>query len=498
MTNTEKIARKNKVAHDYIEKISNEDYFDSVKEIDKNLSLFKKDIEKTGLTHKTKEALQDFLVTENIFEWISDQIFKQNFSAIALLSSDKKEKINIAKEIINNSQKTEQEIREELGLVTKNDEQKETKPQKINTTEIVATNIETLKTDEKFIYNQALKYGVTDKNQIAYILATVKGESWFKNIKERWWENKSYGKNWYYGRGFVQLTHKGNYRKFNKIIKKSWIKFKDNKWIIMQDIDIVNNPDSILSSNELAAFILIHGMQKGLFRWKWSTRYSLDHFINSEKTDFYNARNIINWMSSKPLKYQSYAQWYLANLEKDQNIDTNESILIWPDLLAKNREEFGGLWNSIMTWFQWYSQHSAFKNMDGVEWKNTTNHPNRFKTKQDVEKYKLENSEVKSFVIYFWANTKNNTQTLKDIKQRSLWLKDSDIQPILSTCIGTDNNTHLSSLNLEIKKLRKELNVPVLDFESSYNKKLIAMWSNQHPTRSGYKIMEQEILNAAA
>ena len=400
MKNAEKIVRKNKVAQDYIDKISdNEEYFSNINEINKNLFMFKKDVEKTWLTHKTKQALQDFLVTENIFEWVSDQIFKQNFSAIALMSFDGKEKINKAKKIINNSQKTEQEVREELGLVIIDNKIKEEKPQK-NTTEVITTNIEILKTDEKFIYNQAIKYGVTDKKQIAYILATVKWESWFKNIKERWWENKSYGKKWYYGRGFVQLTHKWNYRKFNKIIKNSWINFKDNKWNIMQDIDIVNNPDSILSSNELAAFILIHGMQKGLFRWKWNTRYSLDHFINSDKTDFYNARSIINGMSSAPSKYQSYAKGYLANLEKNQNLEKNrisETLIVW---------------DSHVWWLQ----------MGNYPW--DTKHFNWYDTSQlykEISNWGVDLDWKKSVVLYTGSN---------DITKNTVWKMGNNLKKI--------------------------------------------------------------------
>ncbi|HKL44006.1 MAG TPA: hypothetical protein VJ892_01875, partial [Candidatus Absconditabacterales bacterium] len=75
-------------------------------------------------------------------------------------------------------------------------------------------NIESFTVDETYIYNQAKLYGVTDRRQIAYILATVKGECNFENTREKGGEDKRYGKNGFYGRGYVQLTHKGNYRKF--------------------------------------------------------------------------------------------------------------------------------------------------------------------------------------------------------------------------------------------------------------------------------------------
>ena len=182
------------------------------------------------------------------------------------------------------------------------------------------------KVSEQWICDKAREYGVTDKRQIAYILSTVKLESWFKNQKEIWWENKDYWKvdssTWraYYGRWFIQLTHKSNYEKYTKIINDSWMNFKDNdgndlKW---SEIDLVNNPDVILQSNELAAFILMDWMKNG-----WPNRVDtkkLDYYINinDNKQDYYNARSIVNWMSSKPQVYASNAQTYLKKLDNGE------------------------------------------------------------------------------------------------------------------------------------------------------------------------------------
>ena len=47
-----------------------------------------------------------------------------------------------------------------------------------------AENKEKQQVSEQYIYKQAKLYWVTDNRQIAYILATVKWECWFKNIKE--------------------------------------------------------------------------------------------------------------------------------------------------------------------------------------------------------------------------------------------------------------------------------------------------------------------------
>jgi hypothetical protein len=178
------------------------------------------------------------------------------------------------------------------------------------------------KVSEQWLYNKAMEYWVTDKRQIAYILSTVKWECWFKNQKEIWWERSSYwkidSKTWkaYYGRGFIQLTHKYNYQKFNDIIKSSWMDFKDNNWNILNwnQIDLVNNPDLILQSNDLAAFIAVYWMKNWTFTWK-----KLDDFINDKKTDFYHARSIINWMSSKPNYYANNAQKYMNSMGSTDN-----------------------------------------------------------------------------------------------------------------------------------------------------------------------------------
>ncbi|KAG0273266.1 hypothetical protein BGZ95_010915, partial [Linnemannia exigua] len=48
-----------------------------------------------------------------------------------------------------------------------------------------------------------------NNRQLAYILATAEHESYFRPIKEIGGAKKSY--NPYFGRGYVQLTHKENY-----------------------------------------------------------------------------------------------------------------------------------------------------------------------------------------------------------------------------------------------------------------------------------------------
>lgn len=76
----------------------------------------------------------------------------------------------------------------------------------------------------------------------------------------------------YCGRGFVQLTWKKNYRKMGE-------KF---------GVDLINHPEKALE-HDLAIKIMIYGSENGTFTGK-----SLDDYINSEKTDYYNARRVIN------------------------------------------------------------------------------------------------------------------------------------------------------------------------------------------------------------
>ena len=175
---------------------------------------------------------------------------------------------------------------------------------------------------EQWMYDKIVEFWVSDKRKIAYILATAKLETsrdkpWFKNIEEFWkWKGKPYwnvdAETWkiYYGRWFVQLTWKGNYKKYTQIIKERGEDFKDNegKTLKCSDIDLVKDPDTILRSNDLAAFILVHWMENWIFTWK-----KLDNFINETKTDFVGARQIVNG-NNLAQKWANYAQSYLDTL----------------------------------------------------------------------------------------------------------------------------------------------------------------------------------------
>lgn len=131
------------------------------------------------------------------------------------------------------------------------------------------------------------EYGLNDLREIAYILATIFWETdrTFKPIEEYGkGRNKAYGiphKNTgkiYYGRGYVQITWYDNYDRFNTILKLKGYK----------NIDLINKPEQACT-HDIAKHIAIIGMQKGKF-----TGRRLDDYFDSSKSDWYNARRIIN------------------------------------------------------------------------------------------------------------------------------------------------------------------------------------------------------------
>lgn len=76
----------------------------------------------------------------------------------------------------------------------------------------------------------------------------------------------------YKGRGYVQLTGRGNYRKMSAVI----------------GLDLLTNP-SLAKEASIAYHIMSIGMTDGLFTGK-----KLADYINAEKRDYVQARRIIN------------------------------------------------------------------------------------------------------------------------------------------------------------------------------------------------------------
>ena len=130
----------------------------------------------------------------------------------------------------------------------------------------------------KAFISECRKQGLALNTQIAYILATVEHETanTFKPVTEAFWLSEDWRKGNlpyypYYGRGYVQLTHKFNYQKYSQIL----------------GIDLVRDPDLALEP-KTALFIAIDGMAKGRFTGK-----QLGQYINANQTDFIGVRRAV-------------------------------------------------------------------------------------------------------------------------------------------------------------------------------------------------------------
>lgn len=148
------------------------------------------------------------------------------------------------------------------------------------------------------ILKECQKYNITDKAQIAYILATAEHESNLgKRMTEEWGptkeqlryegkkdlDNNQAGDGFRYrGRGFVQITGRDRYTSWSKEL----------------GVDLVNQPE-LATRPDIAARILVQGMKEGGFRpvQKGSVEggYRLGRFIHEgARIDFNGARNIVN------------------------------------------------------------------------------------------------------------------------------------------------------------------------------------------------------------
>lgn len=129
------------------------------------------------------------------------------------------------------------------------------------------------------IIKECYKQDIKKPEAIQYVLATVQHETndTFKPVKEAYWLSEKWRKRNlryypYYGRGFVQITWKKNYKKFGDIM----------------GIDLVKNPNLALEIDN-AIFILVYGMKHGIFTGK-----KLGDYFNGGGSNFIYARKIIN------------------------------------------------------------------------------------------------------------------------------------------------------------------------------------------------------------
>jgi predicted chitinase len=131
------------------------------------------------------------------------------------------------------------------------------------------------------LLDEAARRGLAEPRQLAYVLATAHHETaaTLQPIREIGrGAGRAYGRRdeetgkVYYGRGYVQLTWRENYRRLGELL----------------GVDLVADPDRALEPR-LAAAILFEGMTRGLF-----TGRALGEFFTDRKTDWRGARRIVN------------------------------------------------------------------------------------------------------------------------------------------------------------------------------------------------------------
>lgn len=97
----------------------------------------------------------------------------------------------------------------------------------------------------------------------------------------------------YYGRGFVQLTHKENYRKMGKIL----------------DVDLVALPDTALDL-VIATEIIVEGMMRKNSGIGDFTGASLEDFITPAHTDWVGTRRVVNGLDKAEEIAQIHRQFH--------------------------------------------------------------------------------------------------------------------------------------------------------------------------------------------
>ena len=141
----------------------------------------------------------------------------------------------------------------------------------------------------------AAHYSVWVK-QIAYVLSTIKHEvaNTYQPITE--YSNTTCrrydGGCTYKGRGYVQLTHRYNYKKLSPVV----------------GVDLVRYPLKALEP-KISYRVTSYGMHRGVF-----TGRKLGQYIKTGKTDYWNARRVVNG-TDKATLIRGYAVKFQSILE---------------------------------------------------------------------------------------------------------------------------------------------------------------------------------------
>lgn len=159
-----------------------------------------------------------------------------------------------------------------------------------------------------FLIKECYRQGMTDKGQIAYLLATADGESGKGSYMVELWDGRGLqatydgrmgnnqpgdGKR-YRGRGFIQMTGKERYQYWSKVLGK----------------DLVANPD-LMASPEIAGYVIVRAFIRGE-----ATGRKISQYVQGDKRDWYNARRVVNGIvPSQVNKYLSLAQSYYSQID---------------------------------------------------------------------------------------------------------------------------------------------------------------------------------------
>lgn len=149
------------------------------------------------------------------------------------------------------------------------------------------------------IIDECKRQGLNLPEQWAYLIATTEhetGNTW-KPVKEAFWKSETWRQQnlsyypWY-GRGYVQLTWKNNYAKYEQIT----------------GVPLTQDPNQAMSPS-VALFTMVHGSQYGVF-----TGQNLPQYINANQVDFYHARQVINGLD-KADKIATRAEEWLPHVK---------------------------------------------------------------------------------------------------------------------------------------------------------------------------------------
>jgi hypothetical protein len=149
---------------------------------------------------------------------------------------------------------------------------------------------------------------LTDLRWLAYMLATTKWETdhTMQPIQEGGGPAYLKSKKYYpwYGRGYVQLTWDYNYKKMTQLLKAADFRSSATRGSYP---DLVANAELALVP-DIAAFVMFEGMLKGVFTGK-----KLADYFNDAKTDWLNARRIING-TDRAAEIAAIAKAFFADL----------------------------------------------------------------------------------------------------------------------------------------------------------------------------------------